>query len=100
MQKPRSFNFEGQTYFTCSLPLPGDQGVLRFLEDVGVSPAGRKENLFALLVIWIASVAVATIIIRQIMTRSLNPLVKLENIMDDISLRPSCLLYTSDAADE
>jgi hypothetical protein len=92
MQKPRSFNFEGQTYFTCSLPLPGDQGVLRFLEDVGVSPAGRKENLFALFVIWIASVAVATIIIRQIMTRSLNPLVKLENIMDDISLRPSGLV--------
>lgn len=89
MQKPRSFNFEGQTYFTCSLPLPGDQGVLRFLEDVGVSPAGRKENLIALLLIWIASIVVATVMIRQIMTRSLNPLKKLEDVMDDISLRPS-----------
>ena len=89
MQKPRSFTFEGQTYFTCSLPLPGNQGVLRFLEDVGVSPAGRKENIFALFLIWIGSVAVATVLIRQIMTKSLNPLKKLEDVMDEISLRPS-----------
>lgn len=26
MQKPRSFTFKGQTYFTCSMPLPGNQG--------------------------------------------------------------------------
>jgi signal transduction histidine kinase len=92
MQKPRSFNFEGQTYFTCSLPLPGEQGVLRFLEDVGVSPAGRKENLIALILFWFISTLIATILVRQIMTRSLNPLVKLENVMDEISLRPSGLV--------
>ena len=92
MQKPRSFNFDGQTYFTCSLPLPDGQGVLRFLEDVGVSPAGRKENLIALFVIWIASVVIATILIRQIMAKSLQPLDQLATVMDDVSLRPSGLV--------
>ncbi len=89
MQKPRSFTFDGKTYFTCSMLLPGNQGVLRFLEDVGVSPAGRQENLIALFLIWIISVVLATIIIRTIMNKALNPLSKLGTIMDDISLRPS-----------
>ncbi len=89
MQKPRSFTFKGQTYFTCSMPLPGNQGVLRFLEDVGVSPAGRQENLIFLFLIWIISVAIATILIRRLLTTSLNPLIRLESIMDDVSLRPS-----------
>lgn len=92
MQKPRIFNFKGQTYITCSLPLPANQGVLRFLEDVGVSPAGRKENLLALFFIWIASVAFSTVLIRKIMKKSLNPLEKLELIMDEISLRSSGLV--------
>ena len=89
MQKPRSFTFDGKTYFTCSMPLPGNQGVLRFLEDVGVSPAGRQENLIALFLIWIISIVLATIIIRSIMNKALDPLTKLGTIMDDISLRPS-----------
>ena len=89
MQKPRSFTFEGKTYFTCSMPLPGNQGVLRFLEDVGVSPAGRRENLIALFSIWIIAIVVASIVIRKIMTRALDPLTKLGLVMDDISLRPS-----------
>lgn len=89
MQKPRSFTFEGKTYFTCSMPLPSNQGVLRFLEDVGVSPAGRQENLIALFLIWIISIVFATIVIRTIMTKALAPLTKLGSVMDDISLRPS-----------
>jgi signal transduction histidine kinase len=89
MQKPRSFTFDGKTYFTCSMPLPGNQGVLRFLEDVGVSPSGRQENLIALFFIWIISIVFATIVIRTIMTRALDPLTKLGAVMDDISLRPS-----------
>ncbi len=89
MQKPRSFTFEGQTYFTCSMPLPGDQGVLRFLEDVGVSPSGRQENLIALFLIWIVSIVFATMVIRTIMNKALDPLSKLGEVMDEISLRPS-----------
>ena len=92
MQKPRSFVFDGQTYFTCSMPLPGNQGVLRFLEDVGVSPAGRQENLIFLFVVWIFSVAIATVLIRRFLTSSLRPLIKLETVMDDMSLRPTGLV--------
>ena len=92
MQKPRSFVFDGQTYFTCSMPLPGNQGVLRFLEDVGVSPAGRQENLIFLLVVWIFAVAIATVLIRRLLTSSLLPLTKLESVMDDMSLRASGLV--------
>ena len=92
MQKPRSLVFDGQTYFTCSMPLPGNQGVLRFLEDVGVSPAGRQENLIFLFVVWIFSVAITTVLIRRFLTSSLRPLFKLETVMDDMSLRPTGLV--------
>ncbi|AKN61772.1 hypothetical protein WB44_12500 [Synechococcus sp. WH 8020] len=74
------------------MPLPGNQGVLRFLEDVGVSPAGRQENLIFLLVVWIFAVAIATVLIRRLLTSSLLPLTKLESVMDDMSLRASGLV--------
>ena len=89
MQKPRSFTYDGRTFFTCSMPLPNNQGVLRFLEDVGVNPAVRRENLIGLLLIWIVLVVVATIVIRRILTISLLPLSKLEESMEAVNLRPS-----------
>ncbi len=89
MQEHRLFNFNGKTYITCSVLLPENQGVLRFLEDVGVSPASRKEILFALFFIWIASIVISTVLIRKIITKSLNPLEKLGHLMDEMSLRSS-----------
>jgi two-component system, OmpR family, sensor kinase len=89
MQKPRSFEFNGNTYFTCSMPLPDGQGVLRFLEDVGINPTVRTENIYSLLLIWVLLVIVSSLYIRQILTVGLSPLKRLEIIMDNVSLRSS-----------
>ena len=89
MQKPRIFTYRGETYFTCSMPLGNGQGVLRFLEDVGISPASRQENLITLLAIWLMLVLIAALLIRSVTALALNPLLGLERVMDDLSLRPS-----------
>ena len=89
MQKPRTFTYRGETYFTCSMPLGNGQGVLRFLEDVGISPASRQENLIILFGIWLVLVLIATLLIRRVTALALNPLLGLERVMDDLSLRPS-----------
>jgi len=92
MQKPRTFTYKGETYFTCSMPLANGQGVLRFLEDVGISPASRQENLIILFGIWLVLVLIAILLISRVTTVSLNPLLGLERVMDDLSLRPSGLV--------
>ena len=89
MQKPRSFDFGDDTFYTCSMPLPGDQGVLRFLEDVGVNPASRRENIYWLLGAWLLLSGGSFLFIRFLLTLSLSPLSKLEGAMDEIALRPS-----------
>lgn len=89
MQKPRIFTYRGETYFTCSMPLGNGQGVLRFLEDVGISPASRQENLITLLAIWLMLVLIAALLIRSVTALTLNPLLGLERVMDDLSLSPS-----------
>lgn len=98
MQKPRSFDYDERTYFTCSMPLPNNQGVLRFLEDVGVNPTVRRENLIVLFLIWIVLVAVSTIIVRRLLTVSLLPLKTLEEVMETLSLRPSGVVSQECAA--
>lgn len=92
MQKPRSFSFQGQTYFTCSMPLPGGHGVLRFLEDVGVSPASRRENWLLLAGVWLLLVLFSTLLIRPLTSIALFPLRRLELVMDQLSLQPSGLV--------
>ena len=89
MQKPRSFQFNSETYFTCSMPLSGQLGVLRFLEDVGVNPAKQRQNQIALLIVWISLSAVAFVLISLVLRYSFRPLVHLEKAMDDIALRSS-----------
>lgn len=89
MQKPRSFNYQGQTYFTCSMPLPSGQGVLRFLEDVGVSPASRRDNLMLLAGVWLLLVLFSVLLIRPLTSVALRPLRRLELVMDRLSLQPS-----------
>ena len=89
MQKPRSFEFNGKTYFTCSMPLPDGQGVLRFLEDVGINPTVRTENIYSLLLIWALLVIFSSLYIRKILTVGLFPLSRLEKMMDNVSLRAS-----------
>ena len=89
MQKPRSFNYNGETYFTCSMPLPDQQGVLRFLEDVGISPASRKDNLLLLFVIWLALVVVSAVVIDALLRLAIRPLTRLEEALDTVSLNPA-----------
>ena len=89
MQKPRSFQFNEETYFTCSMPLSGNLGVLRFLEDVGVNPANQRENQIVLLGVWISLSFLAFAVINLVMSYSLKPLTRLESAMDDVALRSS-----------
>lgn len=89
MQKPRSFSFKGETYFTCSMPLPNGLGVLRFLEDVGVSPASRRDNASILFVLWLLLVLISALLIRQLTSAAIRPLLSLQSMMDDLSLQPS-----------
>ena len=89
MQKPRSFNYNGETYFTCSMPLPNQQGVLRFLEDVGISPASRKDNLMTLFLIWLALVVVTAVVVDLLLRLAIRPLIRLEEALDTVSLNPS-----------
>jgi len=90
MQKPRAFTFEGETYFTCSMPLPSGEGVLRFIEDVGVTPASRQSNLTFLALTWLVSVSLVLILIQLILNRTvLKPLAALERGLDSIELNPS-----------
>ena len=88
MQKPRSFDFGDATFYTCSMPLPGKQGVLRFLEDVGVTPASRRENVYWLIGAWLLLSVGSFLFIRFLLTYLLSPLSKLENAMDEIALSP------------
>ena len=71
------------------MPLPGNQGVLRFLEDVGVNPASRRENIYWLLGAWLLLSGGSFLFIRFLLTYSLSPLSRLEGAMDEIALRPS-----------
>lgn len=89
MQKPRVFTHDGQTYFTCSMPLGQGLGVLRFLEDVGVSPSSRRENVMLLLGVWLLLVLIGGLLIQQISANALRPLLGLQREMDDLSLNPS-----------
>ena len=89
MQKPRAFIHGGETYFTCSMPLANGQGVLRFLEDVGVSPASRRENLLLLLALWLLLVVIGTVLISRLTTAAIRPLQRLERLMDEMSLKPA-----------
>lgn len=89
MQKPRSFEFNSETYFTCSMPLSGNLGVLRFLEDVGVNPANKRENQIVLLAVWILLSILTFALINLVMNYSLKPLARLEGAMDSVALRSS-----------
>lgn len=89
MQKPRSFIFGDNTYFTCSLPLRAGQGVLRFLEDVGVNPAKRRENVIFLVGLWVALMFVSVLVLEMLLRLSLRPLGRLEKALDAVSLNPS-----------
>ncbi len=89
MQKPRIFTYQGETYFTCSIPLNNGYGILRFLEDVGVSPASNSSNLLLLILIWIALVIITTVVIQAIFAYALLPIRRLEHAISTIMLRPS-----------
>lgn len=89
MQKPRIFTYQGNTYFTCSIPLNSGYGILRFLEDVGVSPASSTNNYLLLFTIWIALVIVTTVFIQAIFAYALLPIRRLEHAISSIMLRPS-----------
>lgn len=89
MQKPRAFSYGSDVFFTCSMPLPDNTGVLRFLEDVGVNPANQRENILLLVAAWLLLVLSIFALIQWIMTYSLKPLSRLEEAMDEIALRPS-----------
>ena len=89
MQKPRSFAFEKDEFYTCSMPLPGNLGVLRFLEDVGVNPANRRSNLLLLFGTWLLFTLIALAVIQRLLAYSLRPLSQLEQAMDEMALRPS-----------
>lgn len=85
-QKPRLITFAGETYFTCSMPLSGDKGVLRFLEDVGVSPVSRQNNLFLILGLWLALVLVSALIVRALVRNAISPLDRLRRAVDSLDL--------------
>lgn len=89
MQVPRAFTFAGQTYFTCSMPLPEGQGVLRFLEDVGVSPASRRDNVVLLLSIWLGLVLITALLVGQLVGLAIRPLTRLQRAVDTFRLSPS-----------
>lgn len=89
MQKPRTFAYDTEIFYTCSMPLPDNQGVLRFLEDVGVNPASRRENILLLIATWLLLVFAVFAIIQWVMFYSLRPLSRLEEAMDGVALRPS-----------
>jgi signal transduction histidine kinase len=85
-QKPRLITFAGETYFTCSMPLSGGQGVLRFLEDVGVSPVSRQNNLFLIFGMWVALVLVSALIVRALVRIAISPLNRLRRAVDSLEL--------------
>ena len=89
MQLPRSFRLAGETYFTCSMPLKRGQGVLRFLEDVGVSPASRQDNLLMLLLIWLGLVGISALLLIPLSRLAIRPLLQLEAALDEVSLMPT-----------
>lgn len=95
MQKPRSFVFNGKTYFTCSMPLPDGRGVLRFLEDVGIAPASREENNLILLLAWISLVVISAIILRLALKESIRPIHSLEKALDSVKLDRSGSFFQS-----
>lgn len=89
MLKPRVFTHAGGTYFTCSIPLKGNAGVLRILEDVGVSPASQRLNWLILLNIWLVLVVVTAAVVRILLNFALVPIRRLEKALDTVSLAPT-----------
>lgn len=84
-QPPRAFRYGGDTYFTCSMPLAGGQGVLRFLEDVGVSPASRQDNLVVLFSLWLGLLLISGLILQLLLRQAIQPLARLEQALDQLS---------------
>ena len=89
MQLPRSFVFAGQTYFTCSMPLPEGHGVLRFLEDVGVSPTSRRENAVFLFCLWVGLVLITAFVVGQLVGLAIRPLTRLQQAVESFRISPS-----------
>jgi signal transduction histidine kinase len=89
MQKPHSFTFGNNTYFTCSLPLRDGQGVLRFLEDVGINPAKRRENVILLVGIWIVLMSISILALESLLRLYFRPIALLETALDAVALDPS-----------
>ncbi len=88
MQKPRTFIYGENTYFTCSIPLKGNMGVLRILEDVGVSPMSQRLNWLVLFMVWIVLVFVTIAMAKFALNVALSPIHRLENALDTIALNP------------
>ena len=89
MQLPRAFTFAGQTYFTCSMPLPEGHGVLRFLEDVGVSPTSRRDNAVFLFFLWLGLVLITAFVVGQLVGLAIRPLTRLEEAVESFRISPS-----------
>jgi signal transduction histidine kinase len=85
-QKPRQLSLDGETYFTCSLPLSGSFGVLRFLEDVGVSPVSKRKNLLELFGLWLVLVLISAFTVRGLVRLAISPLNKLRQAVDSLEL--------------
>lgn len=89
MKKPRLFMYNGQTYFTTSLPLSDELGVLRVVQNVPLSPSSKRDNLMLLISLWLLLVLIAILVIRVITNSVIRPLTGLEAVMDDLSLQTS-----------
>lgn len=94
MQKPRSFAFAGQNYMTSSMLLPLHRGVLRFLEDVGMTPTSRFEQLATFLLVWLGLLLASTAVVIPLVRQAFKPLQRFEQALDQLELGEGCIALT------
>ena len=91
---PEYFDFQGTTYFTCSMTLPSDVKTpastgsltIRFLEDTTRSPLSSWQTSAQLVALITAVSGLALLAMRSSLSQSLKPIRKLEMSMKNLDL--------------
>ena len=59
-----SFSWDGNRYFSCSMPAPGRNFSVRFLEDVGVDPWATQSTWIGLFLFWLGISSLSIVAIK------------------------------------
>lgn len=86
MAMANSFSWDGNRYFSCSMPAPGRNFSVRFLEDVGVDPLATQSTWIGLFLFWLGISSLSIVAIKLASFVLLKPVKDSSELISRISL--------------